>query len=80
MDWYTVSVTWIAPSTRRSARWIDSSSGTAVAWTAVWLPEMRPFHRDPRFQTFCQRLGLFDYWNTYGPPDNCELREGRLVC
>ncbi len=23
---------------------------------------------------------VFDYWNKYGPPDKCELRDGKLIC
>jgi hypothetical protein len=55
-------------------------SGTAAAWAAMWLPEMRPFHRDPRFQVFTERLGLMEYWKQFGPPDHFELRDGQLVC
>jgi len=28
----------------------------------------------------CRRMGLFEYWNVYGPPDNCELKDGKLIC
>jgi hypothetical protein len=55
-------------------------SNTAVAWAAIWLPEMRPFHRDPHFQVFAEHLGLMEYWKQFGPPDHFELREGKLVC
>jgi hypothetical protein len=27
-----------------------------------------------------RRMGLFDYWSKYGPPDHCELRNGKLIC
>jgi TolB-like protein len=56
-------------------------SGTiGTAWALLWMREMLPFRRDPRFQLLCRRMGLFEYWNAYGPPDNCQLRAGQLVC
>jgi TolB-like protein len=45
-----------------------------------WAPELRAFRTDPRFQEFCSRLGLTEYWEQYGPPDGCELKQGRLHC
>jgi hypothetical protein len=51
-----------------------------TAWTFIWMREMLPFRQDPRFQAFVRRLRLFDYWERYGPPDGCELRDGRLIC
>jgi hypothetical protein len=45
----------------------------------LWLPELVPFRRDPRFQALVSRLRLFDYWKVHGPPDGCELKEGRLI-
>ena len=56
-------------------------SGTiGTAWAFLWMPEMLPFRQDPRFQSLCRRMGLFDYWSRYGPPDNCELQGDRLIC
>jgi len=56
-------------------------SGTVgSAWGVLWLPEMRPFRRDPRFQAFVTRLRLADYWRRYGPPDSCDLRGTTLEC
>jgi TolB-like protein len=49
-------------------------------WRELWNPEMRPFRLDPRFQAFVTRLKLFDYWKQYGPPDECDLVNERLVC
>ena len=49
-------------------------------WGFLWMPDMLPFRQDSRFQEFVRRLKLFDYWNQYGPPDNCELRNGKLIC
>jgi TolB-like protein len=56
-------------------------SGTiGTAWGFLWMQELLPFRQDPRFQDFARRLRLFDYWNKFGPPDNCELRDGKLIC
>jgi TolB-like protein/DNA-binding winged helix-turn-helix (wHTH) protein len=46
----------------------------------LWIPEMRPFRRDPRFQALATRLKLIDYWNQFGPPDECELRDAMVTC
>lgn len=46
----------------------------------LWSPEMRPFRQDPRFQAFATRLGFMEYWQQYGPPDDCDLKDGRLTC
>jgi hypothetical protein len=51
-----------------------------AAWGGLWVPELRAFRRDPRFQPFVTRLGLMRYWEQYGPPDDCELRDGKLIC
>jgi hypothetical protein len=45
----------------------------------LWLPEMRPFRRDPRFQQFAIELGFMPYWEMHGAPDGHELRHGKLV-
>jgi len=50
------------------------------AWASLWTPQMRPFRRDPRFQPFMTRSKLMDYWQKYGPPDDCELKDGKLSC
>jgi TolB-like protein/Tfp pilus assembly protein PilF len=56
-------------------------SGTlGAAWGFLWMKEMLPFRQDPKFQQLAARMKLFDYWNEYGPPDNCELRDGKLIC
>jgi hypothetical protein len=51
----------------------------AVHVGAYWLPEMRPFRRDPRFQAFVTRLGLMEYWQQFGPPDECDVKNGQLI-
>jgi len=50
-----------------------------AAWGCLWLHELREFRRDPRFQELATRMKLFDYWNEYGPPDGCEIRQGKLI-
>jgi DNA-binding winged helix-turn-helix (wHTH) protein len=55
----------------------DATVGSA--WDSLWMPEMRAFRTHPRFHEFATRLGLFDYWAEYGPPDGYELRQDRLV-
>jgi hypothetical protein len=51
-----------------------------AAWSWLWSPEMRPFRQDARFQPFVTQLGLMDYWQKYGPPDACDLKDGKLSC
>jgi TolB-like protein len=51
----------------------------AIHVGAYWLPEMRPFRRDPRFQAFATRLGLMEYWKQFGPPDEADLKNGQLI-
>ena len=46
----------------------------------LWSPWMRPFRKDPRFQAFATRLGNMEYWRQYGPPDDCDLKDGKLTC
>jgi TolB-like protein len=46
----------------------------------LWLPELRAFRQDLRFQVFATRLGLMEYWQQYGSPDDCEVKDGKLIC
>jgi adenylate cyclase len=56
-----------------------ASHGTiGNGWGILWTKEMQEFRDSPRFQHLISRLGLFDYWRQYGPPDNCVLRGGLL--
>jgi DNA-binding winged helix-turn-helix (wHTH) protein/tetratricopeptide (TPR) repeat protein len=48
------------------------------AWGVLWLPVMRPFRADTRFEAFARRLRLFEYWSEYGPPDGYSLAGDRL--
>lgn len=50
------------------------------AWSWLWFPELHALRRDPGFADFVARLGMVPYWKKYGPPDNCELKNDRLVC
>jgi hypothetical protein len=59
---------------------LQRSGAIGGTWGGLWLPEMRSFRRDPRFQALADRLGLMEYWKQYGPPDDCELRDGKLIC
>jgi hypothetical protein len=64
-------------------RWLDrfARSGTiGTAWGVLWMPELRPFRRDPRFQAVAARLKLFDYWKLYGPADDSDTAHDRIVC
>ncbi len=66
----------------RANRALDerSPAGLVGPLSGVWLPEMRPFRRDPRFQQLVTRLKLIEYWKQYGPPDERDLRGDALVC
>jgi TolB-like protein/Flp pilus assembly protein TadD len=64
-------------------RVLDEIARSGPVWAfpgGLWLPELRSFRQDPRFQGLVIGLGLMPYWEKYGPPDNCELRDGRLIC
>jgi len=43
-------------------------------------PEMRPFRQDPRFSAFISRGGFMAYGKRYGAPDDCDLKDGKLMC
>jgi TolB-like protein len=57
-----------------------TEQGPTNAWSWLWSPELRAFREDPRFQPFTAHLGLMKFWETYGPPDACELQSGKLTC
>ena len=40
-------------------------------------PDIR---EDPRFQQLVTRENLIEYWQQYGPPDGCDLQDGKLTC
>ena len=57
----------------------DKTPGS-IEWSDVWVPEMRSFRTDARFQAFVARLKLPDYWRVYGPPDECDFKNDILTC
>jgi TolB-like protein len=57
-----------------------AAASPGLAAMSFWLPEMSAFRQDPRFQPLVTRLGLLDYWRQYGPPDNCDIKDGKLTC
>jgi len=80
--WYTrLNALDLAYETANSALdRLAQSDRVGMAWGIIWTPVMREFRRDARFQALVERLALTEYWPQYGPPDHCELREGRLLC
>jgi tetratricopeptide (TPR) repeat protein len=58
-----------------------TQSSSLLQWTNYWwIPELRGFREDARFQAFATRLGLMDYWQQFGPPDECEIKNNKLTC
>ena len=57
----------------------EAQGSIGGAWGVLWLPEMRAFRGDLRFQQFARRLRFFDYWSEYGPPDGHALSGDTLV-
>ena len=51
--------------------------GILLTW--LWHPELYPLRKDGRFGNFVERLGMREFWQVHGPPDDCELRNGRLI-
>jgi TolB-like protein len=82
MRWYTLLGA-IDLAHNAAIRALDryAPDGTVgVAWGMLWTSELRGFRRHSRFQSFVARLGLIKYWERYGPPDGCEIRDGALIC
>jgi len=65
-------------------RYVDeferSGTGGGASLSFLWAPEMRPFRKDRRFQRLVTRLNYIAYWKRYAPPDDCDLKDGKLVC
>jgi hypothetical protein len=53
-----------APQHARSAS--SGLVGSRIYLTDFWLPEMRLFSHDPRFQALVTRLKLTQHWRQYG--------------
>jgi hypothetical protein len=43
-------------------------------------PQPTRFRQDQRFQALMTRMGYLGYWQQYGPPDDCDLKDGKLTC
>jgi adenylate cyclase len=56
------------------------TSAASVSHLLVFSPELRVFRQDRRFQALETRLGLMEYWQQFGPPDDCDLKDGKLMC
>ncbi|HEY6457306.1 MAG TPA: winged helix-turn-helix domain-containing protein [Steroidobacteraceae bacterium] len=61
-------------------RRLDRTGSGGYELSEIWTAEMRPFRQDPRFQALVTRLKLPDYWAQYGPPDDCDFKDGKLNC
>jgi Flp pilus assembly protein TadD len=46
----------------------------------IWSPRTASVRRDARFSELMQRWGFMDYWQRFGPPDQCSLTGGRADC
>lgn len=51
-----------------------------IAIGMMWAPEMRAFRQGKPFQEITHRLGLMDYWQAVGPPDECTIEESQITC
>jgi TolB-like protein len=57
-----------------------AATGTiGVGWGILWLRELAGFRQDARFAALAARMRLPDYWARYGPPDDYEWRDNRLI-
>jgi len=64
----------------KSLDYFARSGTVGLSWGVLWLPETQPFRRDPRFQALVTRMGLMEFWQQNGPPDDCDLKDGKLTC
>jgi eukaryotic-like serine/threonine-protein kinase len=46
----------------------------------VWGQRMRTFRQDKRFHALIARYGSIPFYEKYGPPDECALEAGKLIC
>jgi hypothetical protein len=58
----------------------QTQTSAPIAWNGWWMPELRGFRQDARFHAFATRLGWMDYWQQFGPPDDCEIKNNKLTC
>jgi tetratricopeptide (TPR) repeat protein len=59
---------------------VDRCSRGVTVLVESWTPEMRAFRQDPRFSNWITKLLPLEYWQKYSPPDDCELKDGKLSC
>lgn len=69
---YATGEDWLALTARTGLSGIPHNA-------ELWLPEMRAFRADERFEPLASRLGLVEYWRRFGAPDHCTLR-AKLLC
>jgi hypothetical protein len=58
----------------------EAPAGLIGGESCPWQPEWRKFREDPRFQAYIARRGALPYYERYGPPDDCEYKDGKLTC
>ena len=81
MTWYTqLDALDEAYGAARRVDVLQRPQGPVNQWAWLWSPELREFRRDARFQPFVTSLGFMPYWQKYGPPDACDLKDGKLTC
>lgn len=64
---------------RMIERWRETGRLATGSLYVLWLRDLAPFRSDPRFQEVVRDLGLFPYWERYGPPDGHVVRDGKLI-
>ena len=53
----------------------------ALFFTQLWSPEGRAARRLPQFAEFARKVHLAEYWDKFGPPDDCRRASaGDYVC
>lgn len=58
----------------------EAPAGQIGGESCPWQPEWRKFREDPRFQAYVARRGALPYYERYGPPDDCDYKDGKLTC
>jgi hypothetical protein len=58
----------------------EAPAGLIGGESCPWQPEWRKFREDPRFQAYIARRGALPYYEKYGPPDDCDYKDGKLTC
>ncbi|MAP95480.1 MAG: hypothetical protein CMK07_11055 [Ponticaulis sp.] len=80
--WLAMSL--IHPSNNVDAAYAIAEAESETGWilnnVIFYDPRVPDFRADPRLIDVTKRLGLFDYWTAYGPPDFCEAEPEASVC